>query len=107
MIRPLNLLPRLLSTVIILVLIVVFTGPSNAEEITKPSFKKACGRIIRAHGYQCPQANIVWNKGIKPIGLEIKVWCGPRGSDDVYADLVYRIYMDPNDGHFIALEPWD
>jgi hypothetical protein len=91
---------------IIIALILLIAPIVNAQEITKPSFKEACGKAIRASGYQCPRAAIVWNKGLKPRGLEIKVWCGPE-SGDVYPNLIYRIIMDPDDGHLIYLEPWN
>lgn len=60
--------------------------------------------IITSAGFNCPSANFATRKGPDVYGDVMQVYCGPKGTTDAYANLVYKVVFMKNNE--IGIEPW-
>ena len=51
--------------------------------------------VIQLKGFHCPEVKLAYQRDPDVYGDNSKVWCGPKGSDDVYEKAVFRITITP------------
>lgn len=76
----------------------------NAKAKAKAEAHAEMTRIIRAHGYNCPDVKRLEATGPVPLGKQYKVWCGPEGSAQTYPKLVYEAVVTPQKRMIVV--PW-
>lgn len=87
-------------SIIGLVVIGIATNmPDTPAAVTKAAAKPKpspealgfAGFLIRSQGFVCPEAKLIFPKGLSAQGPVLKVHCGPAGSDGVYSAFAYRL----------------
>ena len=73
----------------------VSTAPSE-DEIIDPSIKDTVTKLIKALGFNCPAAKLVYKEGPDAFGNVLKVWCGPADTKGIYEKAVFRVTFRPN-----------
>ena len=51
--------------------------------------------VIQLKGFHCPEVKLAYQRDPDVYGDNSKVWCGPKGSDDVYEKAVFRVTITP------------
>jgi len=51
--------------------------------------------VIQLKGFHCPEVKLAYQRDPDVYGDNSKVWCGPKGSDDVYEKAVFRLTITP------------
>ena len=51
--------------------------------------------VIQLKGFHCPEVKLAYQRDPDVYGDNSKVWCCPKGSDDVYEKAVFRITITP------------
>ena len=67
--------------------------------------------VIQLKGFHCPEVKLAYQRDTDVYGDNSKVWCGPKGSDDVYEKGVFRVtitlkYEETKSPLDIRVVPW-
>ena len=81
------------------------TAPPD-DQILDPSVRDTIGKMIKANGFNCPAAKLVYKEGPDAFGNVLKVWCGPAETKAIYEKAVFRVTFRP-DGDLPSVRPYD
>ena len=77
----------------------------TAEVKPSPEALGFAAFVIRSQGFFCPEAKLIFPKGLSAQGPFLKVHCGPAGGDGVYSAFAFRL-TDRGSKGWIA-EEWN
>jgi hypothetical protein len=82
--------------------------PRDPNKIDDLKLVRALGASIRASGFNCPEAKLAYREGEDAIGHVTKVYCGPKGTDGVNTNQIFRFTMQDNGRIFVKVSSvWD
>ena len=92
----------LIVALIVFIMAIGITGKSSKDN-TLPSRKidltqemvDGLTSVIQLKGFHCPEVKLAYQRDPDAYGDNSKVWCGPKGSDDVYEKAVFRVTITP------------
>ena len=91
--------------IVCLVIFILMIGTSHKSSNSKSSASRRVDltqemidgltSLIQIKGFHCPEVKLAYQKDPDVYGDNSKVWCGPKGSDDVYEKAVFRVTIIP------------
>jgi len=91
--------------IVCLVIFILMIGTSHKSSNSKSSASRRVDltqemidgltSLIQIKGFHCPEVKLAYQKDPDVYGDNSKVWCGPKGSDDVYEKAVFRVTITP------------
>jgi len=91
--------------IVCLVVFIVMIGTSHKSSDSRSSASRrveltqemidGLTSLIQLKGFHCPEVKLAYQRDPDVYGDNSKVWCGPKGSDDVYEKAVFRVTIIP------------
>jgi len=91
--------------IVCLVIFILMIGTSHKSSNSKSSASRRVDltqemidgltSLIQIKGFHCPEVKLAYQRDPDVYGDNSKVWCGPKGSDDVYEKAVFRVTITP------------
>ena len=91
--------------IVCLVVFIVMIGTSHKSSDSRSSASRrveltqemidGLTSLIQLKGFHCPEVKLAYQRDPDVYGDNSKVWCGPKGSDDVYEKAVFRVTITP------------
>ena len=91
--------------IVCLVVFIVMIGTSHKSSDSRSSASRRVDltqemvdgltSLIQLKGFHCPEVKLAYQRDPDVYGDNSKVWCGPKGSDDVYEKAVFRLTITP------------